>query len=43
MAGPEDDRSLQYGSDPDTVAQVLAHVTPGIVLDDVLAEISVPL
>lgn len=37
IAKPEDDRSLQYGSDLETVSQVLANVGPEEVLDSVLA------
>ena len=37
VAKPEDDRSLQYGSDFSTVSRVLAHVTPEEILDSVLA------
>lgn len=42
VATPEDDRSLQYGSDLDAVAEVLSHVTPDTILNNVLAEIDVP-
>ncbi|RHZ66468.1 uncharacterized protein CDV56_101686 [Aspergillus thermomutatus] len=37
LAKPEDDRSLQYGSDIQAVTKVLAHATPDSVLDGVLA------
>lgn len=37
VSKPEDDRSLQYGSDLKTVSRVLAHVTPEEILDSVLA------
>ena len=37
VAKPEDDRSLQYGSDFGTVSRVLAHVSPEEILDSVLA------
>ncbi|KAJ5152176.1 hypothetical protein N7492_010471 [Penicillium capsulatum] len=37
VASPEDDRSLQYGSDIATVSRVLAGVTPDSILDGVLA------
>ena len=37
VAKPEDDRSLQYGSDFKTVSRVLAHVSPEEILDSVLA------
>ncbi|EAW13213.1 uncharacterized protein ACLA_016590 [Aspergillus clavatus NRRL 1] len=36
IAKPEDDRSLQYGSDMKAVAQALAHVSPDTILDGVL-------
>ena len=36
VAKPEDDRSLQYGSDLKTVAQVLSYATPDTILDSVL-------
>ena len=42
LAKPEDDRSLQYGSDLEAVAQVLSNVTPETILDNVLSEIDVP-
>ncbi|RJE18874.1 hypothetical protein PHISCL_08790 [Aspergillus sclerotialis] len=42
LAKPEDDRSLQYGSDIKAVARVLKHVTPDSILDEVL-ELEVPL
>ena len=37
VAKPEDDRSLQYGSDLKTVSQVLAYATPDTILESVLA------
>ena len=37
VATPDDDRSLQYGSDLATVSQILADVTPDSILDGVLA------
>lgn len=37
VATPDDDRSLQYGSDLTTVSHVLADVTPESILDGVLA------
>lgn len=37
VATPEEDRSLQYGSDIGTVARILADVTPDSILDGVLA------
>ncbi|KAJ5098699.1 hypothetical protein N7532_005700 [Penicillium argentinense] len=37
VAKPEDDRSLQYGSDLGAVSQVLDNVTPDSILDGVLA------
>lgn len=37
VAKPEDDRSLQYGSDRETVTRVLAGVGPEDILDSVLA------
>lgn len=37
VARPDDDRSLQYGSDRQTVARVLASVSPEDILDSVLA------
>ncbi|KAF7586033.1 hypothetical protein BBP40_009650 [Aspergillus hancockii] len=36
VAKPEDDRSLQYGSDLKAVAQVLSYATPDTILDSVL-------
>ncbi|KAJ5653809.1 hypothetical protein N7490_000812 [Penicillium lividum] len=36
VASPDDDRSLQYGSDLATVSRVLADVTPDSILDGVL-------
>ncbi|OOO05273.1 hypothetical protein OAory_01067890 [Aspergillus oryzae] len=36
VANPEDDRSLQYGSDLKAVAQVLSYATPDTILDSVL-------
>lgn len=42
LARPEDDRSLQYGSDLKAVAQVLSHLTPEMVLDDVLSQVDAP-
>ncbi|PLB44254.1 hypothetical protein P170DRAFT_367747 [Aspergillus steynii IBT 23096] len=37
VAKPEDDRSLQYGSDLKTISQVLAYATPDTILESVLA------
>jgi hypothetical protein len=37
LAEPEDDRSLQYGSDIQAVTKVLAQATPDSILDGVLA------
>lgn len=37
VATPDDDRSLQYGSDLAAVSHVLADVTPDSILDGVLA------
>ncbi|PKY00084.1 hypothetical protein P168DRAFT_322542 [Aspergillus campestris IBT 28561] len=37
VATTEDDRSLQYGSDPAVVAQILAHANPDTILESVLA------
>lgn len=37
IAKPEDDRSLQYGSDLETVSRVLANVGPEEILESVLA------
>jgi hypothetical protein len=37
VAKPEDDRSLQYGSDLGAISQVLDNVTPDSILDGVLA------
>lgn len=37
VAKPEDDRSLQYGSDRETVRRVLTGVGPEDILDSVLA------
>jgi hypothetical protein len=37
IAKPEDDRSLQYGSDLETVSQILANVGPEEILESVLA------
>ena len=37
VASPDDDRSLQYGSDLEAVSHVLADVTPDTILDGVLA------
>ncbi|KAI9928106.1 hypothetical protein ASPWEDRAFT_170896 [Aspergillus wentii DTO 134E9] len=37
VARPEDDRSLEYGSDYEAVSQVLIHVNPETILDSVLA------
>ncbi|KAE8356730.1 hypothetical protein BDV28DRAFT_163745 [Aspergillus coremiiformis] len=36
VANPEDDRSLQYGSDLKAVAQILSYATPDTILDSVL-------
>ncbi|KAK6814627.1 hypothetical protein RU639_009345 [Aspergillus parasiticus] len=36
VANPEDDRSLQYGSDLKAVVQVLSYATPDTILDSVL-------
>jgi hypothetical protein len=36
VARPEDDRSLQYGSDIKTVSMILGDVTPDSILDNVL-------
>jgi hypothetical protein len=37
LAEPEDDRSLQYGSDIQAVTKVLAPASPDSILDGVLA------
>lgn len=37
VATPDDDRSLQYGSDPKAVSHVLEDVTPDSILDGLLA------
>lgn len=37
VATPEEDRSLQYGSDLGAVSRVLDDVTPDSILDGVLA------
>lgn len=37
VASPDDDRSLQYGSDLKAVSRVLEAVTPDSILDGVLA------
>lgn len=42
VARPEDDRSLQYGSDIKTVSMILGDVTPDSILDNVL-ELEAPL
>jgi hypothetical protein len=36
VAKPEDDRSLQYGSDLAAVSKVLSYATPDTILDSVL-------
>ncbi|KAL4889636.1 hypothetical protein BDV59DRAFT_116291 [Aspergillus ambiguus] len=36
VATPDDDRSLQYGSDPAAVAKALSYATPDTILDSVL-------
>lgn len=36
VARPEDDRSLQYGSDLRAVAKVLEYATPDTILESVL-------
>lgn len=36
VASPEDDRSLQYGSNREAISQILADVTADSVLDGVL-------
>ncbi|OJJ51088.1 hypothetical protein ASPZODRAFT_55748 [Penicilliopsis zonata CBS 506.65] len=43
IARPEDDRSLQYGSDLQAVSRVLEGLGPETILDNVLSEIEVPL
>lgn len=36
VAKPDDDRSLQYGSDPNAVAKVISYATPDTILESVL-------
>lgn len=40
---PEDERSMQWGSNLDAVAEKLEGVTPEIVVEQVLSEVEAPL
>lgn len=43
LAAPEDDRSLQYGSDPNAVFQLLKDATSDTIIDSVIGEVEAPL
>jgi len=43
LAAPEEDRSLQYGSDPNAVSQLLKDVTSDTIIDNVIGEVEAPL
>lgn len=40
---PEDERSMQYGSDLTAVAALLEGITPEAIMDEVLASVEAPL
>ena len=40
---PENERSMQWGSDREAVAQILKNYTPESVIEEVLAEVECPL
>ena len=43
LVSPEDERSLQYGSDLAAIAAYLSDLTAEAVIEDVLADVEVPL
>lgn len=43
VTAPENERSLQYGSDLQSIVELLEGVTPQSVIEDVLALVEVPL
>ncbi|KAL1996196.1 hypothetical protein VTN49DRAFT_248 [Thermomyces lanuginosus] len=43
IAGPEDDRSIQYGSDKKVIAQILKGIDSDSVIEHVLSEVEPPL
>ncbi|MCJ1394802.1 hypothetical protein MMC18_007682 [Xylographa bjoerkii] len=43
IVAPEDERSMQYGSDLAAVSALLEHITPELVIEEVLESIEVPL
>ena len=42
LAAPEDDRSLQYGSDVRAVRELFEGLRPEDIVDEVLEEVEVP-
>ena len=42
LTAPEDERSLQYGSDPSAVRTFLKGLTPSMIIEDVLENVEVP-
>jgi len=43
VASAENDRSLQYGSNPTVVSRLLMGVSPETIIDDVIGEVEAPL
>ncbi|KAL2000524.1 hypothetical protein VTN02DRAFT_2964 [Thermoascus thermophilus] len=43
VASAENDRSLQYGSNPIVVSRLLMGVSPEMIIDDIIGEVEVPL
>ena len=43
IVAPEDERSMQYGSDLAAVGELLEGITPAMVIEEVLESIEVPL